>query len=75
MYTIAKTGAAALLLTLLTGGSGSAAPNGSLPPAEECHVSPTLVEQWVRAGQPLPPCVRQHNLALRHFADDRRAAR
>jgi hypothetical protein len=77
MNTIAKTGTAAtaLLLALLTGVSGSAAGNSSPQPTEECHISPTLVEQWVRAGQPLPPCVREHNLAVRHYADDRRPTR
>ena len=83
MNTILKTGAAttAILLALLTPGGATASarpapePAPRTSPVEECRQSPTLVEQWVRHGQPLPPCVIEHNLQARTFADDRRTAR
>jgi hypothetical protein len=83
MNTILKTGTAmtALLLALLAPAGGAASARPAPDPiraaglVEECRQSPTLVEQWARHGEPLPPCVIQHNLQARHFADDRRSAR
>jgi hypothetical protein len=71
MNTILKTGTAstALLLTLVAPGAALAS---SAAPSRECRVSPTLVDQWARHGQPLPPCVVNHNLLTQHFGDDHR---
>jgi hypothetical protein len=78
MNTIIKTAGigTAVLLSLLAPGTTTAA-SPAAPPARaevvrECRQSPTLVEEWARHGQPLPPCVVEHNLLVRHFADDRR---
>ena len=83
MNTILKTGAAttAVLLALLAPGDATAIARPAPDPiraaglVQECRQSPTLVEQWVRHGEPLPPCVIQRNLLTRRFADDRRSER
>jgi hypothetical protein len=62
----------AMIGALAAFGSPAVAGPGSGISQSPCRMSADAVEHWTEGGATLPSCVRQANLVLRSFGDDRR---